>query len=146
VGNDTEVRLAQFPRPVPAPRSHFDSEAILKVPFQAAVAWTNSSFEVAVRKQRNPVTLGTEGNGTSAPLRRVGSAGRRNQSGRRTRVEGRGPKKRLEMGKIPAFGPESGQPRTPGNSAWKRMQKHRKPSQMGYISYLPKCKMVVPAR
>jgi hypothetical protein len=69
VGNDTEVRLAQFPRPVPAPRSHFDSEAILKVPFQAAVAWTNSSFEVAVRKQRNPVTLGTEGNGTSASVR-----------------------------------------------------------------------------
>lgn len=48
------------------------------------------------------------------------------------------------MGKIPAFDPEGGQPGGLGNSGWKRMQKHRKPSQMGYISYLPKCKMVVP--
>ena len=62
--------------------------AVSRVPFPAAVAWTNSSSEVAVRTQRNPVTLGTEGNGTSASLRRAGSAARRNQSERRRGVEG----------------------------------------------------------
>jgi predicted transposase YbfD/YdcC len=63
---------------------------------------------------------------------RVGSAGRRNESGRRMGVEGGVSERVLRNGENPGFlVPEAAQPGTPGALGWNRMQKDRERRQMG---------------
>jgi hypothetical protein len=92
-----------------------------------------------------PVWKHTAADRGFAAASRVGSAGRRNQSGRRRGVEGRVSERVLRNGENPGFlVPEAAQPGTPGALGWNGCKKIASGGKWGYIGYLPRDKPEVP--